>query len=215
MCLCSSLHSPSYHLNVTLRFSPEYLKRGIEPQNTGSGKALLERTIKLISLMLTMAPFFVTNPSQLAEMGREWEFPEQIKTPLGCKNISSGRAFRSTELRQAGRDSGHVSDGALLSRAVRTQLCVAINHSSDPAEKPVSSASRPPASLSGRRLTARGSGAAAGSQPELWCLGVGQMERKGGPWALKPHDLCRGHQFSKRAGLSISLIKMEVDVLYC
>jgi hypothetical protein len=82
-------------------------------------------------------------------------------------------------------------------------------------EEAVSSASRPPASLSGSRQTARVSGAAAGSQPGLWCLRVGQLVCEGGPEALKSYAQPWGQGFWSRLALRVSLIKTEVDILYC
>lgn len=39
--------------------------------------------------MLTMAPFLSPASQSLTEMGREWELPEQRKTPLGGKKSAS------------------------------------------------------------------------------------------------------------------------------
>lgn len=164
--------------------------------------------------MLTVAPFLSPTPKGLTEMGREWVSQGQIKTPLGLKSQQQ-RALLKPWPQAGWRDGAHVLDGVLPSQAVRTEPSGARSHSSDSAEKAVSLACRPPASLSWSRLTARVSGAAAGSQPELWCRRVGQMVCEGGQWALRPSTLLPGQQSESELATGVSLIKMEVDILYC
>lgn len=95
----------------------------------------------------------VTSPHSPTETGREWESQEQRKTPLGCKKsaaqdtseaLSPGRLERPCTCSRWGTALTGSQNRAVWCQNPFIRLC----------RKAVSSASRPPASPAGSRLTA-------------------------------------------------------------